>query len=158
MAQTELPSSARVIIVGGGIVGCSVAYHLGKLGWSDTVLLERDVLTSGTSWHAAGIVGPLRSSLNLTRLSMYAVDLFQSLEEETGQATGYRRTGGLWLAQTEDRMAELHRTAGNGEMACTVCGWVGGAQSHHIVWRGLLSHGAVWGCDADAEEHSWGTL
>ncbi len=117
MTQYNLPAEARAVVIGGGIVGCSVAYHLGKLGWSDTVLLERDVLTSGTSWHAAGIVGPLRSSLNLTCLSMYAVDLFQSLEEETGQATGYRRTGGLWLAQTQDRMAELHRTAGNGEIA-----------------------------------------
>jgi len=72
--QGELPTDARVVVIGGGIVGCSVAYHLGKLGFRDTVLLERDVLTSGTSWHAAGIVGPLRSSYNLTRLSMYAVN------------------------------------------------------------------------------------
>ena len=117
MTPAELPADARVVVIGGGIVGCSVAYHLGKLGYSDTILLERDVLTSGTSWHAAGIVGPLRSSYNLTRLSMYAVELFEGLEEETGQATGYRRTGGLWLAQTQDRMAELHRTAANGEIA-----------------------------------------
>jgi len=106
-----------VVVIGGGIVGCSVAYHLGKLGYEDTALLERDVLTSGTSWHAAGIVGPLRSSYNLTRLSMYAVELFENPEQETGQATGYRRTGGLWLARTQDRMAELHRTAANGEIA-----------------------------------------
>ncbi len=117
MTRAELPADARVVVIGGGIVGCSVAYHLGKLGYSDTVLLERDVLTSGTSWHAAGIVGPLRSSYNLTRLSMYAVELFEGLETETGQATGYRRTGGLWLAQTQDRMAELHRTSANGEIA-----------------------------------------
>ncbi len=128
MACSDLPTDARVVVIGGGIVGCSVAYHLGKLGYADTVLLERDVLTSGTSWHAAGIVGPLRSSYNLTRLSMYAVELFEGLEEETGQATGYRRTGGLWLAQTEARMAELHRTAANGEIAGLEAGMISPAE------------------------------
>jgi glycine cleavage system aminomethyltransferase T/glycine/D-amino acid oxidase-like deaminating enzyme len=146
MALSELPSDARVVVIGGGIVGCSVAYHLGRLGWSDTVLLERDVLTSGTSWHAAGIVGPLRSNLNLTRLSMYAVELFQSLEAKTGQATGYRRTGGLWLAQTRDRMAELHRTAGNGEIAGLDAEMISAGDVSHY-WPELKTSdlaGALW--------------
>ncbi len=107
---------AKVAIIGGGVIGLSLAYHLGKLGWTDVLLLERNELTSGTSWHAAGIVGPLRASLNLTRLSIYATELFGRLEEETGQATGYRRTGGLWLAQTHDRLTELNRIAAMGEM------------------------------------------
>lgn len=125
MAVKDLPGEARVVVIGGGIVGCSVAYHLGRLGFSDTVLVERDELTSGTSWHAAGVVGPLRSSYNLTRLSMYAVELFSGLEAETGQATGYTQTGGLWLAQTPDRIRELERTAANGEIAGLEAGVVG---------------------------------
>lgn len=142
----DIPTDARVVVIGGGIIGCSVAYHLGKLGWSDTILLERDVLTSGTTWHAAGIVGPLRSSFNLTRLSMYAVELFGSLESETGQATGYRRTGGLWLAQTRMRMAELHRMAANGEIAGLDADIISATEvSRH--WSGLKTNdlaGALW--------------
>jgi glycine cleavage system aminomethyltransferase T/glycine/D-amino acid oxidase-like deaminating enzyme len=107
---------AKVAIIGGGVIGLSLAYHLAKLGCSDVLLLERNALTSGTTWHAAGVVGPLRASLNLTRLSIYATELFGRLEAETGQATGYRRTGGLWLAQTQDRLTELERIAAMGEM------------------------------------------
>ena len=114
--MTATTDQARVAIIGGGVIGLSLAYHLGKLGESDVLLLERNELTSGTSWHAAGVVGPLRASLNLTRLSIYATELFARLEEETGQATGYRRTGGLWLAQTKDRLTELARIAAMGEM------------------------------------------
>jgi 4-methylaminobutanoate oxidase (formaldehyde-forming) len=114
--MAEHPCDARIVIIGGGVIGLSVAYHLAELGVSDVVLLERNTLTSGTSWHAAGIVGPLRANMNLTRLSIYATELFARLEEETGQATGYRRTGGLWLAQTGDRMTELARIAAMGEM------------------------------------------
>jgi heterotetrameric sarcosine oxidase gamma subunit len=108
---------AKVVVIGGGVIGLSTAYHLGRLGWRDVLLLERNELTSGTSWHAAGIVGPLRASMNLTKLSIYATELFPALERETGQATGYRRTGGLWLAQTLDRLVELRRIAAMGEMA-----------------------------------------
>ncbi len=111
-----MPGSARIVIIGGGAVGLSVAYHLGKLGVADTILLERNTLTSGTSWHAAGIIGPLRASLNLTKLSIYATELLASLEAETGQATGYRQTGGLWLAQTADRMVELERIKAMGDL------------------------------------------
>src|SRR5688572_30972743 len=116
-AMSSQRDEARVVIIGGGAVGLSLAYHLGKLGMSDVLLLERHQLTSGTSWHAAGIVGPLRWSMNLTRLAIYATELFAALESETGQATGYRRTGGLWLAQTEARLTELRRIAAIGEMA-----------------------------------------
>ena len=83
---------AKVVVIGGGVIGLSTAYHLGRLGCRDVLLLERNELTSGTSWHAAGIVGPLRSSMNLTKLAIYATELFPALEVETGQATGYRRT------------------------------------------------------------------
>jgi 4-methylaminobutanoate oxidase (formaldehyde-forming) len=108
---------AKVVVIGGGVIGLSTAYHLGRLGCRDVLLVERNELTSGTSWHAAGIIGPLRANLNLTKLAVYATELFPALEAETGQATGYRRTGGLWLARTLDRLVELRRTAAIGEMA-----------------------------------------
>ncbi|MBT8433168.1 MAG: FAD-dependent oxidoreductase [Gammaproteobacteria bacterium] len=106
---------AQVVIVGGGAIGLSVAYHLAHLGLKDVLLLERDQLTSGTSWHAAGIVGPLRASMNLTRLARYALELFTTLEAETGQATGYLQTGGVWLAQNNARMIELQRIKAIGD-------------------------------------------
>ena len=105
------PHRARAVIVGGGIIGCSVAYHLAET-WSDVVLVERDRIGSGTTWHAAGLVASLRATQSLTRLARYSNDLYASLEEETGQATGYRRNGGLVLARTAERLEELKRTAG----------------------------------------------
>ena len=110
-------NSARIVIVGGGVIGLGVACHLGRLGVEDVLLIERNQLTSGTSWHAAGIVGPLRASMNATRLAMVANEAFPALERETGQSTGYRRTGGFWLARTADRLVELRRIAAVGEMA-----------------------------------------
>lgn len=115
--MAEVPERAEVVIVGGGVIGLAIACHLGWRGVRDLVLLERHTLTSGTSWHAAGIIGPLRASLNLTRLAVSAIETFARLERETGQATGYRRTGGLWLAQTEARMQELRRIADIGGLA-----------------------------------------
>ena len=109
--MTDLPTSARVVIVGGGIVGCSVAYHLGKLGWTDVLLLEQGQLTSGSTWHAAGLVGQLRTSANITQLLGYSVELYGRLEAETGQATGWKRNGGLRLACTPDRWTEVRRQA-----------------------------------------------
>ena len=106
-----LPSHARVVVVGGGIAGCSVAYHLTKLGWRDVVLLERRDLSCGTTWHAAGLVGQLRATQNLTRLAKYGADLYERLEAETGQATGFRRPGSVSLARTTERMHELKRLA-----------------------------------------------
>ena len=96
------------------MVGLSTAYHLGAMGASEVLLLERHQLTSGTSWHAAGIIGPLRATLNMTQLASYAPHLFRKLEAETGQSTGYQQTGGLWLTTAQERMAELHRIAAMG--------------------------------------------
>jgi 4-methylaminobutanoate oxidase (formaldehyde-forming) len=107
----SLSSRARVVVIGGGIVGCSVAYHLTKLGWRDVVLLERRDLSCGTTWHAAGLVGQLRSSHNLTRLASYGAVLYEQLEAETGQATGFRRCGSISVARTPDRLIELKRGA-----------------------------------------------
>jgi sarcosine dehydrogenase len=107
----ELPSTAKAVIIGGGIVGCSTAYHLAKLGWKDTVLLERNKLTSGTTFHAAGLVGQLRSSANITQLLGYSVDLYKRLEEETGLGTGWKMNGGLRLACNEERWTEVRRQA-----------------------------------------------
>lgn len=106
---------AATIIIGGGVVGLSVAYHLAKRHEEDIVLLERNQLTSGTSWHAAGIVGPLRATPNMTKLAMYASQLFPKLEAETGMPTGYKRTGGYWLAREPERMDELNRIAALGK-------------------------------------------
>jgi glycine cleavage system T protein len=106
-----LPDRARVVIVGGGIVGCSVAYHLTRRGWTDVLLLERHQLTSGTTWHAAGLVGQLRATHNLTRLAQYTTQLYQGLEAETGQPTGFRQCGSLAVAATPARMEELARGA-----------------------------------------------
>ena len=89
----HLPKQAKVVIIGGGVIGCSVAYHLSKLGWQDIVLLERKQLTSGTTWHAAGLIGQLRATLNMTKLAMYSTELYNNLESETGIATGYKRNG-----------------------------------------------------------------
>ena len=104
---------AQVVIVGGGVIGTSVAYHLTKLGWTDVLLLEQGTLSCGTTWHAAGLVGPLRASESGTRLVQYSAELYASLEAETGLATGYRNVGGVIVARTEDRMVQLRRTAAN---------------------------------------------
>src|ERR1700733_57295 len=109
--MADLPVRARVVIVGGGVIGCSIAYHLGKLGWSDVALLERKQLTCGTTWHAAGLIGQLRQSMNMTRLARYTAELYRGLEAETGQATGYRQCGSISLATTPARMEELSRNA-----------------------------------------------
>lgn len=109
--MTSLPQKARAVIIGGGVSGCSVAYHLAKLGWTDVVLLERKQLTSGTTWHAAGLIGQLRGSQNMTRLAKYSADLYVRLEEETGVATGMRQVGSISVALTEERRHELYRQA-----------------------------------------------
>ncbi len=107
----SIPSQARVVIIGGGIVGCSVAYHLAKRGCSDVLLLERKQLTCGTTWHAAGLVGQLRATLNLTRLAQYTTQLYEGLERETGQATGFRQVGSIAVAANDARFEELKRGA-----------------------------------------------
>ena len=107
----DLPSQARVVIIGGGVIGCSVAYHLTKLGWTDVVLLERKQLTSGTTWHAAGLIAQLRATANMTRLARYSQELYGKLEAETGVATGFKRVGSITAALTSERLEELHRQA-----------------------------------------------
>ena len=109
--MNDLPNKARVVIIGGGVIGCSVAYHLTKLGWRDVVLLERKQLTSGTTWHAAGLIGQLRASANMTRLARYSAELYLGLEEETGVATGMRQVGSISVALTNERREELYRNA-----------------------------------------------
>jgi 4-methylaminobutanoate oxidase (formaldehyde-forming) len=112
--STDFPARADVVIVGGGVAGCSVAYHLTKLGITDVVLCERRQLTCGTTWHAAGLVTQLRATRNMTELAKYTGELFGSLEEETGQATGFKRNGSLRVAKTEARFEELSRGASMG--------------------------------------------
>ena len=107
----SLPSSARVVIIGGGIIGCSVAYHLAKLGWRDIVLLERKRLSCGTTWHAAGLVRAMLYTVNLTKLAQYTAELYLNLEAETGQATGYKRTGSISIATNPERWEEILRGA-----------------------------------------------
>ncbi len=109
--MAQLPNKARVVIVGGGVIGCSIAYHLTKIGWDDVVLLERKQLTSGTTWHAAGLVGQLRPSINMTKLAKYTGELYRGLEAETGQATGYRQCGSISMATNAERFEELKRSA-----------------------------------------------
>ena len=106
----KFPTHAQVIIIGGGIVGCSVAYHLCKLGWKDVVLLERKTIASGTTWAAAGLLGQLWSNAALTKLAVYGADLYSRLEEETGQPTGYLRPGSIRVAQTKARKEEYDRS------------------------------------------------
>ena len=109
--MTAPPSHARAVIVGGGVVGCSVAYHLAGLGWTDVVLLERRRLTSGTTWHAAGLIAQLRATANMTKLAKYSQELYGDLEEETGVATGFRRVGSITVALTGERKEEIFRAA-----------------------------------------------
>ena len=109
--NSSLPSKANVVIIGGGVVGSSVLYHLAKLGWEDIVLLERMKLGCGTTWHAAGLIGQLRPSLNLTRLAQYTAQLFENLEEETGQPIGFRQNGSVSVASHDQRFEELKRSA-----------------------------------------------
>ena len=109
--MSKVPSQARVVIVGGGVIGCSVAYHLTKLGWKDVVLLERKQLTSGTTWHAAGLIAQLRATANMTKLAKYSQELYGNLEVETGVATGFKRCGSITVALTEERKEEIFRQA-----------------------------------------------
>jgi 4-methylaminobutanoate oxidase (formaldehyde-forming) len=110
--MASLPNHARVVIIGGGVIGCSVAYHLAKLGWKDVVLLERKQLTSGTTWHAAGLIAQLRATANMTKLAKYSQELYGNLEAETGVATGFKRCGSMTVALTDERKEEIFRQAG----------------------------------------------
>src|SRR5213593_1090664 len=105
-------SSARAVVIGGGVAGCSIAYWLTRLGWEGVVLLERADLTSGSTFHSAGLVGQLRGSLSLTRMMMSSVELYRTLGDEVGLETGWREVGSLRLGSSEERREELRRQAG----------------------------------------------
>jgi len=109
--EPSLPDRARVVIIGGGVIGASVAYHLARMGWTDVLLLEQGQLSCGTTWHAAGLVGQLRSSQAGTRLVQYSAELYERIEAETGLSAGFRRCGGVTVARTPDRLTQLKRTA-----------------------------------------------
>jgi len=110
--MSNLPSQARVVIIGGGVGGCSIAYHLTLMGWKDVVVLERHELTSGSTWHSAGLVGQMRSDANLTRMMHYSTDLYRRLKDETGHDPAWREVGGLRLASSAERMEEIKRLVG----------------------------------------------
>ncbi|MEM9138458.1 MAG: FAD-dependent oxidoreductase [Pseudomonadota bacterium] len=109
--MAAIPNKARAVVIGGGVSGCSTAYHLAKLGWKEVILLERKQLTCGTTWHAAGLIGQLRANQNMTRLAKYSADLYVKLEDETGVATGMKQNGSITVALTEERHEEILRTA-----------------------------------------------
>ena len=109
--KDNIPTSAKVVVIGGGIAGCSVAYHLTEFGWNDIVLLERDQLTSGTTWHAAGLLGQVGASATITKLRNYSLNLYKKLQEETGIETGLKQNGSLTVATDTDRLEELKRQA-----------------------------------------------
>ncbi|SON58276.1 Aminomethyltransferase [Hartmannibacter diazotrophicus] len=111
MSEAPLPDRAQIVVIGGGIIGCSTAYHLARDHKADVVLLEKGRLTSGTTWHAAGLIGQLRTSASITQVLKYSVELYERLETETGLASGWKQNGGLRLATTKDRWIELKRLA-----------------------------------------------
>ena len=113
----EIPKSTKVVVIGGGVAGTSCAYHLAKFGWKDVVLLERDQLTSGTTWHAAGLVGQLGATLTITKLRKYSLDLYKELEKATGLSTGLKQNGAITVASTKDRMHELLRQATTAQLS-----------------------------------------
>jgi 4-methylaminobutanoate oxidase (formaldehyde-forming) len=112
---SPFPKRTQVVIIGGGIVGCSVAYHLAKLGWKDVVLLEQNQLAGGTTWHAAGLVGRLRTTNSMTKINKYSAELYAGLERETGHSVGWKQVGSLIVARSHDRMTQLRRSAAMSE-------------------------------------------
>jgi heterotetrameric sarcosine oxidase gamma subunit len=139
-------SNARVVIIGGGIIGCSTAYHLAKLGWRDIVLLERGQLSCGTTWHAAGLVGQLRSQESMTRLIRYSTRLYSELEAETGLATGWKNCGSLSVARTPERLTQLKRTAASARAYGVACDLISPREAG-ALWPLMRTEdltGAVW--------------
>ncbi|MDE1182542.1 FAD-dependent oxidoreductase [Paraburkholderia sp.] len=144
--SSPVPRHARVVIVGGGIIGCSVAYHLTQLGWTDVVLLEQGQLSCGTTWHAAGLVGQLRAQESMTKLIRYSTALYASLEAETGLATGWKQCGSLSVARTAERMTQLKRTAAVARAYGVQCDVIGAREAGEL-WPPMRTDdllGAVW--------------
>jgi len=141
-----IPTQARVVIVGGGIIGCSLAYHLTKLGWNDVVLLEQGQLSCGTTWHAAGLVGQLRAQESMTKLIRYSTALYAELEADTGLATGWKQCGSLSVARTAERMTQLKRTAAVARAYGVACDVIGANEAGEL-WPPMRTDdllGAVW--------------
>src|SRR6187397_3309382 len=113
---TALPAETKVVIVGGGVIGTSVAYHLTQLGWKDVVLLEQNTLGGGTTWHAAGLIGRLRTTNSMTKINKYSAELYASLEKETGHSVGWKQVGSLIVARSHERMQQLRRTMAMAEL------------------------------------------
>ena len=142
----RLPEEARAVIVGGGVSGCSVAYHLAHMGWTEIVLLEQGELGGGTTWHAAGLIGRLRTSNSMTKINQYSAELYQKLEAETGQSTGWKEVGSLNLARTEERMTQLRRTAAMAEVFGVEANMIGSEEAGE-KWPLIRTddlRGAVW--------------
>jgi glycine cleavage system aminomethyltransferase T/glycine/D-amino acid oxidase-like deaminating enzyme len=114
--KKALPNNTKVVVIGGGVAGCSVAYHLAKFGWKDTVLLERDQLTSGTTWHAAGLVGQLGATATITKLRKYSLNLYKELEKKTELSTGLKQNGAITVASSKERLQELLRQATSAQL------------------------------------------
>ena len=111
-----IPKSSKVVVIGGGVAGCSVAYHLAKFGWKDTILFERDQLTSGTTWHAAGLVGQLGATATITKLRKYSLNLYKELEKKTELSTGLKQNGAITVASSNARLQELLRQATSAQL------------------------------------------
>ena len=144
--QVRPPQAARIVVIGGGIMGCSVAYHLSSFGETDVVLLEQGRLTSGTTWHAAGLVGQLRNHESMTRLIRYSTDLYSRLESETGLSTGWKQCGSLAVARTADRMIQLKRTAAVAQAYGVTCDVISPTEAGRLypIMETADLHGAVW--------------
>src|SRR5580693_3198385 len=144
--MTTLPAQAQVVIVGGGIAGASTAYHLTKIGCTDVVLLEQGKLTCGTTWHAAGLVGQLRATRNATRMSRYGIELYATLEAETGLATGWKQCGSLNVAKTPQRLKLLKRQMARAKSFGIDFEFISAAEAGNIypLLRTEDLAGAVW--------------
>jgi 4-methylaminobutanoate oxidase (formaldehyde-forming) len=144
--QVRPPQAARIVVIGGGIMGCSVAYHLSSFGETDVVLLEQGRLTSGTTWHAAGLVGQLRNHESMTRLIRYSTDLYSRLEAETGLSTGWKQCGSLAVARTADRMVQLKRTAAVAQAYGVTCDVISASEAGDLypIMATADLKGAVW--------------
>ena len=114
-----IPNECKVVIVGGGVVGCSIAYHLAKLGWTDIVLLEQNLLAGGTTWHAAGLIGRLRTTNSMTKINKYSAELYASLEKETGHSIGWKQVGSLIVGRSEEVAAASRGRHSRRGMAAT---------------------------------------
>ena len=144
--QARPPQAARIVVIGGGIMGCSVAYHLSSFGETDVVLLEQGRLTSGTTWHAAGLVGQLRNHESMTRLIRYSTDLYSRLEGETGLSTGWKQCGSLAVARTADRLVQLKRTAAVAQAYGVTCDVISPSEAGDLYPIMAIADlkGAVW--------------